>query len=249
MSGLGIEIKGDFAKLAKLTDRFETTSRPKFRAEMSRVLAAEALKLVQMGFRTSTDPYGNAWAALKHRKGKPLLDTARLRSSFSAHSDMSGFVVGTNVTYAKFHQYGTGGRKKASTERRFTSGGKFISSRKAKHLSDLGKIRSQVELIRLERAESQLAKRLAKSKGKKRSRIQQALERVKIAKMRAGVTKQRNKLAAVSSTVGVRFLKFQAGSGAIVARPMLPEGVLPREWRDAFESTSKRFISRIMRGT
>lgn len=72
---------------------------------------AEALKLVADGFQQSKDPYGNEWEPLKYRDGNPLIDTGRLRASFTAQESFTGnsttVTVGTNVQYAKYHQFGT----------------------------------------------------------------------------------------------------------------------------------------------
>jgi phage virion morphogenesis protein len=48
------------------------------------------------------------WAPLKHRSGKPLIDTGRLRNSITARSDSDSAEVGTNVIYAATHQFGRG---------------------------------------------------------------------------------------------------------------------------------------------
>lgn len=61
---------------------------------------------VRQGFRTSTDPWGKQWKPLKRRKGQPLVDTGRLRSSISYHAISGSVAVGTNVSYAPYHQFG-----------------------------------------------------------------------------------------------------------------------------------------------
>lgn len=60
------------------------------------------------GFRAGVSPYGDRWAPITHRRGQPLRDTSRLQRSVPA-SSRSGedFVeLGTNVEYAKRHQFG-----------------------------------------------------------------------------------------------------------------------------------------------
>jgi phage gpG-like protein len=66
-------------------------------------------------FRESKDPGGTAWAPLKFQrlrdrgdaKGKPLLDTGRLRRSINFAVIGAGKIrVGTNVRYAATHQFG-----------------------------------------------------------------------------------------------------------------------------------------------
>lgn len=74
---------------------------------VSRGLQAESLKLVSDGFRKSEDPYGTPWAALKSRKGQPLLDTGRLRGSYApGQANAQGFTIRSNVEYAAAQQYG-----------------------------------------------------------------------------------------------------------------------------------------------
>jgi len=106
-------LQGDFAKLRELRQKLARAADPAQRYAMNRILGAEALSLLKLGFRSSVDPYGATWAPLSHRKGKPLLDTGRLRNSFSSQASADGFRIGTNVVYAPHHQYGTNGRKSA----------------------------------------------------------------------------------------------------------------------------------------
>jgi phage gpG-like protein len=49
----------------------------------------------------------NKWLPLKHREGKPLLDTGLLRSAtrFKIQPD-NGVLLYNNVKYGKYHQYG-----------------------------------------------------------------------------------------------------------------------------------------------
>ena len=61
---------------------------------------------VEMGFRNTTDPYGDKWQSLKYRSGQPLSDTGRLRNSISYEVQGDALVVGTNVCYAIVHQFG-----------------------------------------------------------------------------------------------------------------------------------------------
>lgn len=61
---------------------------------------------IQEGFDTSTAPDGSAWEKPKHRAGKPLLDTGRLRNSIQAKADAQSVTVGTNVIYAAIQQFG-----------------------------------------------------------------------------------------------------------------------------------------------
>jgi phage virion morphogenesis protein len=80
---------------------------------------------VQLGFRSGQDPYGNPWAPLsqttlaRRRNGsnRPLRDTARLQNSFSTQAGKQSVEYGTNVVYAKTHQYGARKGAYGSTKR------------------------------------------------------------------------------------------------------------------------------------
>lgn len=102
-------LRGDFSELAAL--RRKLAAAPQLREQLLKVAAAAALTEVQLGFRGGVDPYGEPWAPLKRRKGQPLRDTGRLGNSFTARPTATGFIVGTNVAYAPFHQYGAAARR------------------------------------------------------------------------------------------------------------------------------------------
>lgn len=108
---MSVSIKGDFSKLARLQAKVKSLATDDVRVRFANVMGAEALTQVQLGFRESRDPFGTSWPALKRRIGKPLLDTGRLRASFSYRPGVRGFEIGTNVQYAKFHQYGAPKRR------------------------------------------------------------------------------------------------------------------------------------------
>lgn len=61
---------------------------------------------IQLTFRQSTAPNGSRWAPLKLRQGQPLVDTGRLRASITSKAGDREVVVGTNVQYARVHQFG-----------------------------------------------------------------------------------------------------------------------------------------------
>ena len=93
--------------LMALRGRLLALTTPGFRDGLVRKLGADALKLVADGFRRSSDPYGEKWRDLQYRRGKPLLDTGRLRASFAVEPSAGGFRIGTAVAYAGYHQFGT----------------------------------------------------------------------------------------------------------------------------------------------
>lgn len=67
-------------------------------------------------FRRQRSPYGAFWnrlspVTLARRRGggkgaRKLLDTGRLRNSFTVRATSRGVTVGTNVVYARTHQFG-----------------------------------------------------------------------------------------------------------------------------------------------
>jgi len=61
---------------------------------------------VRMCFKFGIDPWQSPWAKLKLRKGQPLVDTGRLRSSITSKADATGVTIGTNAKQARVHQYG-----------------------------------------------------------------------------------------------------------------------------------------------
>ena len=78
--------------------------------DFSPVLAAIGRQLetnVKLGFDSSTDPYGRAWAPLKVREGgQPLVDKGHLRDSITPAVDGDSVVVGTNLEYARLQNFG-----------------------------------------------------------------------------------------------------------------------------------------------
>lgn len=72
---------------------------------------------VQMGFLTSTAPDGTPWKRLKHRSGKPLMDTRVLRNSITFNATDDQVEVGTNIEYGAVHQFGKAGKKRTFVRR------------------------------------------------------------------------------------------------------------------------------------
>jgi phage gpG-like protein len=101
-------------ELRKLINRLVFVRAPAFRAGLSRNLAQEAQTQIVLGFRAQRDPYGLPWPPSKRataQGGMTLIDSARLRNSWNARgaigrADAQGFVIGTNVKYARIHQKG-----------------------------------------------------------------------------------------------------------------------------------------------
>lgn len=273
---MAVAVRGDFSKLQALSKLTGDITVPAWRKRLAAVMGAEALKLVQMGFRSSVDPYGQRWAPLQHRKGKPLLDTGRLRNSFSYQAYPDGFEIGSGASYAKFHQYGTNGRRSASTQRRFVNAkGKFTTKEKAVSEGKVAMARSLRESFRTDRDQKRADKiqaRLDRTLGKRAKRAKSKGRGTKRhgpmtrdARLKAAVGNTKNAMAATrlrkqlaeikgrmasragKNVVRVRFINHKAGSGKVPRRMMVPEGTLGPGWAQALEASARRFVARELR--
>jgi phage gpG-like protein len=98
-----MSLTGDFAKLEALIKRAADV--PSLMNKIKQHAAMEARRQIRRTFVESRDPYGNPWAPLKLRKGKPLRLTGAL-SNFVVTQTGDGFLVTTAAPYAATHQYG-----------------------------------------------------------------------------------------------------------------------------------------------
>lgn len=74
--------------------------------DVCETISTKIMGIVQDRFQNSVDPDGNQWKALKNRKGKPLLDTGKLRNSIHKINKFNLAGVGTNLDYARVHNEG-----------------------------------------------------------------------------------------------------------------------------------------------
>lgn len=103
-------------------------------SNMSQAWRAAGISIVnriRLGFRMGRDPWGNTWQPIKWRAprisakggitkagrrqrqanfagtpGQPLVDTGRLRRSIVERAQPNSVTVGTNLIYARVHQFG-----------------------------------------------------------------------------------------------------------------------------------------------
>lgn len=63
---------------------------------------------IRLGFRLGRSPWGTAWKPINpaFRVGQPLRDTGRLQRSITYRVEGEAVTVGTNVRYARTHQFG-----------------------------------------------------------------------------------------------------------------------------------------------
>lgn len=111
-------VTGDFAALAALQKELAAVASQGRRLAV-KAMAAEATDLVADGFRVSSAPDGSPWRPLararvrnrrKGDRGKPLVDTGRLRASVTTRPRVTaeGFTITADPIYAATHQYGRG---------------------------------------------------------------------------------------------------------------------------------------------
>ncbi len=93
--------------LSSFIDKLERLNSGSFIGEVRREVATEGLKLINKGYRDSTDPYGNRWHALKSGFRKPLVLTGAFRDTWMAYPTPVGVRFVNGVDYGTFHQYGT----------------------------------------------------------------------------------------------------------------------------------------------
>ena len=92
-------------------------------------IGGELHKNIQQGFEAGVSPYGQKWAPLKHRSGKPLLDNGHLQKSISYRVVGNTVEIGTNLLYARLHQFGGVIRPKNKTRLFFMLGERKVFAR------------------------------------------------------------------------------------------------------------------------
>lgn len=108
--GYSIRLEGDVRKLMKRLKHYSDLDKKHITAAMAEAVRTSTLER----YKQEKDPEGKKWKSsirAEAEGGKTLTDTARLRNSIRAKSDVSGFTVGTNTIYASTHQLGEKGRK------------------------------------------------------------------------------------------------------------------------------------------
>lgn len=128
--GGSVTLGGDIRKLTKHLRKLETVDFAAVQATMASAMRTST----RDRFKRETDPDGKKWTQSSRAKaqgGKTLTNTARLKNSIRAKSDADSFAVGTNLIYARRHQFGDKIPLliKAKTKRglRFQVGGRWIT--------------------------------------------------------------------------------------------------------------------------
>jgi len=200
-------VKGDIKELKAMRAILDAPEQ--LHRHMLEAAAAEAKHLVQMGFRNETDPYGNKWAPLKSRPGGMILrQTARMANSFTSEATGTGFRVGSNVKYVTFHQFGTSGL--------------------SKDYSRLQAFSSETT-VQAETSETTTSNKFVRESGKARVRVGDPRYFLRGNQVRRTLGRKALTFRGVAGHVQ---LNFKKGSGAIPARPMVPNnGQLSIPWQ------------------
>ncbi len=102
-------LDGDSRQIEVFGSRVGRAGSPAGMRSLSRAIGNAALLEVQVGFATSTDPYGNPWEPKLFTDGnKPLVKTGKLRAGwFLAYAGADSAIIANRQRYAVF-QGGTG---------------------------------------------------------------------------------------------------------------------------------------------
>lgn len=130
-----------FRALSKLAAKVDLTRGG--RLELNAALGEELIRLVRLGFRRESDPYGTPWKPLKYRSGRILQDTGRLRNGWKRSRVTPDEVrISPSVDYAVYHQHGTGGRSRDSVRYQpTTKSGRFKSRASTAKLKRVAHVR------------------------------------------------------------------------------------------------------------
>lgn len=104
-----IRFAGDFASLQRFERKIAKL--PSMVVVVSRNLAEESVDLVKQGFVNQEDPYGARWKPKAIDDGRAVLTgaTGQLKNGWHvATVSADGFKIAPTVSYARFHQSGTG---------------------------------------------------------------------------------------------------------------------------------------------
>lgn len=131
-----IRLEGD---VRKLTKRLRALENVDIRA-VGLVLAEALRTSTRERFKEQKDPDGKSWQPsirASQTGGSTLTDTARLKNSIKSRADLTGFAIGTNLIYARTHQFGEKGREvtiraKTSKGLIFKIGERWIRKRQVK---------------------------------------------------------------------------------------------------------------------
>lgn len=125
-----MSVRGDFRKLDRLVRSLGKMARPEFKKGLVKAVAEAARGEIDESFASERAPQGHPWKRSRRaeaQSGQTLSASGRLRRSFTYAVGANGFSVGTNVRYARVHQYGGLIRPKRKKALRFKLGKQFVT--------------------------------------------------------------------------------------------------------------------------
>lgn len=130
---MSVRIDGDIRKLAIKINSLRNVD---FKA-INQVISEGLRSSTRERFKEQRTPDGKSWETSIRASttgGSTLTDSARLKNSIRSRSDKSGAAVGTNLIYAKTHQFGTRRviRAKSTKGLRFKVNGQWMTKQKVK---------------------------------------------------------------------------------------------------------------------
>jgi phage virion morphogenesis protein len=95
--------QGDLSDILDITARLQ--QQRTLMSRLGRAVHADTM----LNFRRGVEPDGTPWLPITHRQGQPLRDTGRLQRSISWEATDVKATIGTNVIYARAHNFGVVG--------------------------------------------------------------------------------------------------------------------------------------------
>ena len=102
MAGFSQTMQGDWSKFRNQLNKLAKINYKKMHEQIGEALVANA----QLRFRDQVDPEGRPWPKGHKSRGQTLTRTARLSSSITHKATAKQVEYGTNVKYARIHQFG-----------------------------------------------------------------------------------------------------------------------------------------------
>lgn len=113
-----MELHGDWKRLAEQINNLSNVDYKKLHEQIGEALVSNT----QLRFRNGVAPNNKKWVRGYKARGQILVDSRRLRNAIHKRVTRTGVEVGTNVRYARIHQYGGVIKAKRAKYLSFNSG-------------------------------------------------------------------------------------------------------------------------------
>lgn len=102
MAGISISIQGDWTRFHNRLNRLTRIDWTGLHQDLGETLLTGTMQRWKRG----VDPTGRPWKPSKKPRGRTLVDNRTLQNSITYRAEPDKVLVGTNVVYARIHQYG-----------------------------------------------------------------------------------------------------------------------------------------------